>query len=123
MLFGYHLAATASWIHMLLPQSKLLIANPVTTAAATVLVFCDCAVFAAVVIVLALEVIRMAGGTERLVLGKWPGNVGADCIAVAALTAWIAAMVTRVIALTTVAEVSRRPAPGRMTHVALFGCG
>ena len=64
MLFRYHSVSIARWIRMILPRSKLLIANLVTTTAATVLVLCDCAVFAALVVALAFEVIRVTAGTE-----------------------------------------------------------
>ena len=71
--------------------------------------------------VLAFEIIRVTGGAVRCVLGVGPGDIAADSWAVAAVTAWVSAVIARVIPLRAVAEAGRRPAIGGMTHIALLG--
>ena len=112
---------------MILPQSKLPIANTVTTTAGTVLVLFDRAVFAAPVLVFSFEVIRVTAGTERRVPQFIGIVVTIDTRAyrpsVTAITPWIPAVIARIVPLFAVTEVGRRPAVGGMTHVALFGRG
>lgn len=91
--------------------------------AAAIHVLCDRTVFAADVPALAFEIARMTGRTERRVLGPGPGNTGADGVAVAAVTARIPAVITRVVALRVMAEAGRCPAIGGVAGVALRSRG
>ena len=91
-----------------------------TSASGAILVLCDRAVFAANVIPFSFEIICVTGRTERLVLGKWPGNSSTDNRAVAAGAAWIIPVIPWVVPLWAMAETGRRPAIGGMAHVALL---
>ena len=95
-----------------------------TTAAGAIPVLRNGTVFAADVPAFAVEIVRVTGRTVGCVLGIGPGNIAADTIAVAAFTAWIPAVITRVVPLRRglMAKAGWRPAVGGMTHVALFGC-
>ena len=92
-----------------------------TTAAGAILVLCDRTIFAANVIPFAFEIIRVAGGAERLVLRPAIRNRIVYGTAVAGGTAWIIAVIARVVPRG-VAEVGRCPAIGGMTFVALESC-
>ncbi len=92
-----------------------------TSAAGAVLVLCDGTIFTTNVLTFASEIIRVTGGAERLVLGIGPGNSSAYYIAVAAVTAWIPAVITGIVPLRAMAEAGWRPATGGMADVALFG--
>jgi len=93
----------------------------VTSTSGTIFVLCDGPVFATNVIPFAFEIIRMTGSAERLVLGKWPGNSATDNRAVTGYTAWIHAVVARVVPCGTMGEAGWHPATGGMAHIALFG--
>jgi len=100
-------------------QSKFTVANAVTATAAAIHVLCDGTIFAANMPAFAFEVTRMTGRTERCVLRPWPGNAGTDSSAMAAVTAWIPAVIAGVVAVGVVAEIARCPGIGGMTGVAL----
>jgi hypothetical protein len=102
---------------------KVAIADSVTTAAAAIPVLRDRAVFAADMVPLALEIIRVAGGTEGCVLGEGPGYRGAYSRAMTAVTARVPAVISRVVSVRVVTENGRCPAVRRMAYVALLGCG
>ena len=80
-----------------------------TTALAAVLVLLNGAASAADMVAGALEVIRMTGGTKRLVLREAPRDRAADRIAVAGGASGISPVIARVIAPWIVAESVRRP--------------
>ena len=120
------------YARMILWQSKSTIADPVATAFSTIFVPRDRAVSAAVVIAFAFKIIRVAGSTERRVLG-FPGGpplhtirTAADCRTVAAITPRILAVVAQFIfdkgTVRVMTEIGWRPAIGGMAHIALVGC-
>jgi hypothetical protein len=95
--------------------------DSVTATGTAILVLLDRTVTAANVVSLASEIICVTGGAERLVLGKRPGDRGADGRTVTAGTAGIYAVIARVVSIPIMAEVGRRPAVGGMAGVALRG--
>ena len=113
-------------------QSKSTIANFVAATVATTLVLLYRTVFTASVVAFTFKIIRVAGGTERRVLG-FPGGpplhtirTAADRRTVAAITPRIPAVIAQFIfnkgTVRVMTEIGRRPAIGGMTHIALVGC-
>ena len=93
------------------------------SAAATIPVLSDGAVFSAYVISFSFEIVSVTGGTERSVLGPGPRNRAANGITVTAVTARISSVITRVVSIRVMTKVGRRPGVGGMTYVALFRRG
>lgn len=67
------------------------------------------------------EITGMAGRAEGRVLRRGPGNVAADGIAVATVTTWVSAVITRVVSVGIMTENGRRPAIRRVAYIALLG--
>lgn len=87
-------------------------------AAAAVLVLFDRAVFAADVIPLSLEIIRMAGSAIGCELAE-PIRYVLIIVVMTGATVHIAVVITRIVAACRMGEVDRRPAPGGVTIVTL----
>ncbi len=102
---------------------EFFIADSMTSTAGTIPVLRHGTVLATNMLVLAPEIILVTGRTVRFVLGRGPGNVGADGISMAAGTARVFAVIARVVIVRVMAEVGRCPAVGVMTYVALRGRG
>ena len=100
---------------------KFAIANPVTTATGTIFILRHGTVLAANVVTFAFEIISVTGRAERCVLRPAIRNRIVYGTAVAGGTAWIIAVIARVVPRG-VAEVGRCPAIGGMTFVALESC-
>ena len=90
-------------------------------ALAAVLVLFHGSAPAANVVTGALEVICMAGGTERCVTRKRPRDGAADRIAVAGGASRVPSVVTGIFAPGIMAKDVRRPGVGRVADVALLG--
>jgi len=91
-----------------------------TATTGTISVLRDSTVIAANVVPFTFEIICMTGGTVGRVLGPGPGDVTANGITMAPVTARVSPVVARVVSIRIMIKVSRRPAVGGMTHVALF---
>jgi len=88
-----------------------------SAATAAILVLFDSAVFSTDVIAFAVEVIGMAGGTERRVLGPRECNI--FVIALVTRTAGqVDTVVTRIVTAKRMREINRRPGLGGMTVIA-----
>jgi len=94
-----------------------------TSTAAAIFVLRNGPIFSADMVTLPFEIVSMTGGAEGRVLRPGPGNITADSITVAAVTAWVISVVTRVVPVGIMTENGRRPAVRRMTYIALLGCG
>jgi len=94
-----------------------------TATTGTISVLRDSTVIAANVVPFTFEIICMTGGTVGRVLGPGPGDITANGITMAPVTARVSPVVARVVSIRIMIKVSRRPAVGGMTHVALFGRG
>ena len=90
-------------------------------AAAAILVLCDSTASSTDVITGALEIIRMTGRAERLILRITPWDRAADGIAVTGRASGIPCVIARVITSRIMAEDIRRPGIRRVTDVALDG--
>ena len=91
----------------------------VASTPATVFVLLDRTASATDMIACASEVIRMTSGAERFVLREGPRERTVDAVAVTAVTSRVHAVIARVVPIGIMAEDVRRPAVGRMAHVAL----
>ena len=88
-----------------------------SAAAAAILVLFDGAVLAAYMIAFAPEIIGMAGGTERRVLGEGECNILVIAL-VASVAAQVSAVIARIAAACRVFKTDRRPRQGGMTIAA-----
>ena len=73
--------------------------------------------------IFSLEIIRMAGSTERCVLGRGPGNGAANGVTVAPITPRIPSVVAGIVSIEIMTKAGWCPAIGGMTYIALLGRG